>query len=120
FTGFLNQSEIVRAFVASDVLVLPSDGGETWGVIVNEAMSCGKPCIVSDRVGCGPDLVVSGDTWFLFALGGIAELDDRVVESGSDRPGLEQMGERAVSGMTEYSVPTAVVRLRDAVYGVAA
>src|SRR5262249_3744220 len=56
--GFLNQSEIAQAYVAADCLVLPSDSGETWGLVVNEAMACGLPAIVSDRVGCGPDLVV--------------------------------------------------------------
>src|SRR5206468_2285855 len=66
FTGFLNQSEIVQAYLAADALVLPSDGEETWGLVVNEAMSCGRPCIVSDCVGCGPDLVAPGTTGFVF------------------------------------------------------
>src|SRR5262249_13386820 len=57
FTGFLNQTEIIQAYVAADALVLPSDGGETWGLVVNEAMVCGRPCFVSDRVGCSPDLI---------------------------------------------------------------
>ena len=74
FTGFLNQSEIARAYVTADVLVLPSDGGETWGLVVNEAMSCGLPCIVSDHVGCGPDMVVRGETGDVFALGDVDEL----------------------------------------------
>ncbi len=50
--GFLNQTEITRAYAAADCLVLPSDWGETWGLVVNEAMACGLPAIVSDRVGC--------------------------------------------------------------------
>ena len=56
FTGFLNQTEISRAYVAADVLVLPSDHGETWGLVVNEAMASGLPCIISDHCGCAPDL----------------------------------------------------------------
>ena len=57
FVGFLNQSEISRAYVAADCLVLPSDAKETWGLVVNEAMASGLPCIVSDACGCGEDLV---------------------------------------------------------------
>jgi glycosyltransferase involved in cell wall biosynthesis len=57
FVGFLNQSEISRAYVAADCLVLPSDAGETWGLVVNEAMVSGLPCIVSDSCGCAEDLV---------------------------------------------------------------
>jgi glycosyltransferase involved in cell wall biosynthesis len=56
FAGFLNQTEISRAYVAADVLVLPSDCNETWGLVVNEAMASGLPCIVSDRCGCAEDL----------------------------------------------------------------
>jgi glycosyltransferase involved in cell wall biosynthesis len=57
FVGFLNQSEISRAYVAADCLVLPSDAKETWGLVVNEAMASGLPCIVSDACGCVEDLI---------------------------------------------------------------
>jgi len=74
FTGFLNQSEMPSAYAASDCLLLPSDYGETWGLVVNEAMACGLPAIVSDRVGCGPDLVHEGQTGFSFPFGNVREL----------------------------------------------
>ena len=41
FLGFLNQSEISRAYATADCLVLPSDQKETWGLVVNEAMASG-------------------------------------------------------------------------------
>ena len=56
FAGFLNQGEIVKAYVLADCLVLPSDSGETWGLVVNEAIACGIPCIVSDACGCAEDI----------------------------------------------------------------
>jgi glycosyltransferase involved in cell wall biosynthesis len=56
FAGFLNQTQVSKAYVAADVLVLPSDYGETWGLVVNEAMASGLPCIISDRCGCASDL----------------------------------------------------------------
>ena len=43
FAGFLNQTEMPKAYVAADCLVLPPDEGETWGLVVNEAMACGRP-----------------------------------------------------------------------------
>ena len=70
FTGFLNQSEISQAYVAADALVLPS-AADTWGLVVNEAMTCGRACLVTDRVGCGPDLIVSGKTGEIFRHGDI-------------------------------------------------
>ena len=56
FAGFLNQTEICKAYVAADCLVLPSDYGETWGLVTNEAMAAGLPCILSDRCGAALDL----------------------------------------------------------------
>lgn len=68
FTGFLNQGEISAAYAAADCLVLPSDG-ETWGLVVNEAMACELPAIVSVSCGCSVDLIIEGKTGFLYACG---------------------------------------------------
>jgi len=73
FSGFLNQSELGRAYALADCLVLPSDYGETWGLVVNEAMATGLPCVVSDAVGCGPDLIVAGRTGYTYPLGNVPE-----------------------------------------------
>lgn len=55
-TGFVNQADLPAYYHAADILVLPSEA-ETWGLVVNEAMACGVLPVVSDRVGCAPDLV---------------------------------------------------------------
>jgi glycosyltransferase involved in cell wall biosynthesis len=72
FAGFQNQSALPAYYASADALVLPSDGGETWGLVVNEAMACGLPAIVSDAVGCAGDLVRSGETGFVFPCGDVA------------------------------------------------
>jgi glycosyltransferase involved in cell wall biosynthesis len=77
FRGFLNQSEMPRAYALSDCLVLPS-ARESWGLAVNEAMSCGLPAIVSDGVGCAPDLIESGSTGEIFPAGEPDALADRL------------------------------------------
>ena len=55
-TGFVNQAELPSYYHAADILVLPSQA-EPWGLVVNEAMAAGVLPVVSNRVGCGPDLV---------------------------------------------------------------
>ena len=53
FTGFVNQSEIAPYYAATDVMVLPSRrAGETWGLVVNEALQAGCSVVMSDAVGC--------------------------------------------------------------------
>jgi glycosyltransferase involved in cell wall biosynthesis len=73
FAPFQNQSAMSRVYAAVDLLVLPS-ANETWGLCVNEAMNLGVPAIVSDRVGCGPDLVIPGETGWTFRTGDVSDL----------------------------------------------
>lgn len=56
FVGFQNQQSMPIWYRVGDVLCLPSTT-ETWGLVVNEAMACGCTVIVSDRVGCGEDVI---------------------------------------------------------------
>lgn len=64
-TGFLNQTEMPEAYISGDILVLPSAYGETWGLVVNEAMNFDLPIIISDKVGCAPDLVHEGKNGYV-------------------------------------------------------
>jgi glycosyltransferase involved in cell wall biosynthesis len=61
FAGFQNQTHLSPYYHAADLLVLPSHS-ETWGLVVNEALHHGVPCVVSEAVGCAPDLVEPGST----------------------------------------------------------
>jgi glycosyltransferase involved in cell wall biosynthesis len=109
FAGFLNQGEIAAAYVAGDALVLPSDFGETWGLVVNEAMACGRPAIVSDRVGCGPDLVSTGETGEVFAFGDTAALASLLLAGAADPSRLRRMGEAARDRvLSKYTAARAV------------
>ena len=65
FTGGLPWYKVPEWLAKSDVLVLPSLS-EPWGLVVNEAMVCGMPVIVSDRCGCAEDLVKNGKNGFIF------------------------------------------------------
>ena len=74
FRGFLNQSQIVaKGYADLDALILPSGEHETWGLVVNEAMTGGIPAVVSDMVGCAPDLIKNDVTGYVFSAGNIPD-----------------------------------------------
>jgi glycosyltransferase involved in cell wall biosynthesis len=79
--GFVNQVEIGEWYGVADLFVLPSDH-EPWGLAVNEAMAAGALPIVSDAVGCGPDLVTPEIGW-VYETGNIGALADAIVDAGS-------------------------------------
>ncbi|MFP5378404.1 MAG: glycosyltransferase family 4 protein [Vicinamibacteria bacterium] len=86
FAGFLNQSRMPEAFAAADVLALPSTS-ETWGLVVNEALASGVPCVVSDRVGCAPDLIDGALTGRVVPVGDVGALSralDETLDGGDD------------------------------------
>lgn len=103
FAGFLNQSEITAAYAASDCLLLPSDSGETWGLVVNEAMACGLPAIVSNQVGSAADLVSQGRTGFVHACGDVNQLAGLLARHADDRPALARMGTEAKARIQGYN-----------------
>lgn len=103
FTGFLNQSEIIAAYVAADCLVLPSNARETWGLVVNEAMACGLPAIVSDQVGCAADMISTGETGDVFPYGDWGALAGKLAHYGQSSSILGEMGENAHHKVQTYS-----------------
>ncbi len=115
FAGFLNQSEIAQGYAAADVLVLPSDATETWGLVVNEAMACGLPCIVSDKVGCRRDLVIEGRSGLSFTCGDIADLARCLQFMAEDPARRKEMGVAARLRLeSEYTVHSATKAILNA------
>ena len=74
FAGFLNQTEIPRAYAAADVMVMASDWGETWGLSANEALASGVPVVLSDRCGCAEDLSSATAEAKVFPVGDVQRL----------------------------------------------
>lgn len=66
FTGFQNQSKLSQYYYVADMLAVPSRYDETWGLVVNEGLMHGLPVVVSDKVGCAPDLIKPGVTGEVF------------------------------------------------------
>jgi glycosyltransferase involved in cell wall biosynthesis len=118
FAGFLNQSQIAQAYVLADALVLPSDGGETWGLVVNEAMACGVPCFVSDEVGCGPDMIISGETGAVFPMGNVPALAALMTAHAASATQRALMAEGARKEAQRYTISVAVHRVLQALQAV--
>lgn len=89
-------------YVMADLFVLPSGEGETWGLVVNEAMCFGLPVIVSDRVGCGPDLIRQGENGYVFQVGNIDELAERL-EIIFDEVKMKKFGKKSFEIIKNYS-----------------
>jgi glycosyltransferase involved in cell wall biosynthesis len=104
FLGFVNQSGLPAVYCSAEVLVLPSEY-DAFGVVVNEAMLCGCPVIVSDRVGARFDLVREGETGFVFTMGDVGALSVLLREALESPERLKRVGEAARERMATWSPP---------------
>jgi glycosyltransferase involved in cell wall biosynthesis len=102
FLGFLNQSQLPSAYSAADVFVLPSMF-EPFGMVVNEAMLCGLPVVVSDRVGARFDLVRPGENGYVFPAGDAEALAAVLRELLPDPEKRAHMGNAAKRRMETWS-----------------
>lgn len=106
FAGFANQSQIAGHFACADALVLPSRF-ETWGLVVNEAFHFGLPAIVSDQVGCHPDLVIPGETGAVFPESDPRALLEALHVAAADPQRSAEMGKKAHERIRRFSVERA-------------
>lgn len=100
--GFLNQSELPAAYTSADLFVLPSEY-DPCPVVVCEAMICGLPVLLSDRIRGRFDLVQAGVTGDIFPCGDVQALAASLVKLLSDRAKLGTMRENARRRMTTWS-----------------
>lgn len=77
-TGFVNQASISEYYAISDLFVMCSSTGETWGLSVNEAMNFNLPLVISDLTGCSDDLVKEGQNGYVFQTGNVDELEAKL------------------------------------------
>jgi glycosyltransferase involved in cell wall biosynthesis len=117
FAGFQNQSQMGAAYAVGDVLVVTSRH-ETWGLVVNEAMACGLPALVSRGVGCAEDLILSGDTGEVFDVDDGERLASLIARLAADREERQRMSARAVEHVGRFDVSVAAASTVEAVHRV--
>ena len=95
---FSSQEDLRSIYRRSLCFILPSRHGETWGLVVNEAMASGLPVLVSNQVGCASTLVKDGVNGFTFSPDDTDKLSDlmlrveRIAGRRTDQYGPELPG----------------------------
>jgi len=114
FCGRVADADLPAHYAASDLLVLPSTTmGEAFGVVLLEAMACGKPVIASNLPGVR-SVVGDGQDGLLVQPGDAADLAQKLEQLLADAPGRREMGLRGRKKVEErYDWPRIVPRLEE-------
>jgi glycosyltransferase involved in cell wall biosynthesis len=108
--GGMSWKQVPEFFALADVLVLPSYS-EPWGLVVNEAMACGMPVIVSERCGAAGDIVLEGDNGFTFDPNNEAGLIDKMSYYVLHPERIAVMGQRSREIIACYSPHNAALEM---------
>jgi glycosyltransferase involved in cell wall biosynthesis len=113
FAGFVNQTELPRYYGAGDVFVLASTS-EPRGTVVNEAMACRLPLVVTNVYGGVGDIARDGDNALLFSPGDVSKLAEHLDHLVEDPALRAHMANRSRDIIDDWSYARGVEGIRKA------
>lgn len=109
FVGFKRKEELKDYYIAADVFVFPTRE-DIWGLVLNEAMSYGLPCVASECAVAANEMIEDGKNGYLVNPEDIDQMSDRLNCLLSDKEGRLRMGELAYEKSQEYTIENMAVR----------
>jgi len=101
FTGALERRKFCALIKSCDVCVLPSYGGEAFGIVLTEAMACNKP-VIGSKTGGISEIVKLGENGFLFDVGSIKQLSEKINLLYQDRTLCRKLGDKGREIVEKY------------------
>ncbi len=117
--GLVSEADKVRALHSVDVFVAPNTGGESFGIVLAEAMSAGAPILASD-IEAFRRVLLDGSAGALFPVGDADALAATAAELLDDAPRRKQLSDEAKAAVRAYDWSTVardVVRVYETVAG---
>jgi phosphatidylinositol alpha-mannosyltransferase len=117
--GLVSEADKVRALHSVDVFVAPNTGGESFGIVLAEAMSAGAPILASD-ITAFSRVLLGGRAGALFPVGdatALAAAAADLLDDGARRKQLSDEAKTAVRAYDWSTVARDVVRVYETVAG---
>jgi 1,2-diacylglycerol 3-alpha-glucosyltransferase len=112
FVGWKQYHEVPAYYGLASCFVMPSTR-EPWGFVVNEAMACGLPVLVSRQCGCQPELCHRGINGYDFSPWDEGELTRLMLWMSSGQVDLEAMGKASCRIIANHTLETWALSAKD-------
>ncbi len=103
FISFQGKEALAEYYAAADVFVLLTRG-DTWGLVVNEAMSFGLPVITTDKCVAGLELIRNGENGYIVSLSDVTTIKSQLDELLYDPQKREEMGNNNLELIKSYTI----------------
>ncbi len=114
FVDWKQYEDLPPYFGLASCFVLPSIS-EPWGVVVNEALACGLPVLVSRQCGCVPELCRRGVNGYDFDPHNTEELTNLMLRFSSGELDLESMGQASRRIASNFTLETWSLTFKDCI-----
>lgn len=84
FINHIQLEQLKDYYIAADIFVLPTRS-DTWGLVINEAMSYGLPIITTDACVAGTQLIENGVNGYIIESENVQELHERIADLLDDK-----------------------------------
>jgi 1,2-diacylglycerol 3-alpha-glucosyltransferase len=102
FAGFAQREKLAAYYALADMLILPTYT-DPWGLVVNEAMACGLPVILSRSAGCAADLLRAHWNGMLVTPRDVFSLTTAMQYLATSPELRASMGRNSVQHISKYS-----------------
>ena len=102
FVGFKQKEELGKYYRCADAFALATRG-DTWGLVINEAMAYGLPVITTDRCVAGLELVADGENGYIVPVGDAGQTAHRIQEVLNDSERCRDMGRNSLGKIRAYT-----------------
>jgi 1,2-diacylglycerol 3-alpha-glucosyltransferase len=102
FAGFVHREQLATYYALAEMLILPTYT-DTWGLVVNEAMACGLPIILSEVAGCAPDLLQENWNGLLVRPTDESSLAAAMESLANQHNARAKMRENSLQRISQYS-----------------
>lgn len=101
-TGFVSSSELPTYYRSADIFCAPATGGESFGIVLLEAMASGKPVVATDIEGY-TSLLAHGEEGLIVPPRDEKSLARALLSLLNDEPLRHQMGAKGRIKAEKYS-----------------